>query len=51
MLNKILKTIKNLIVVETHSEQRSRRPTAAGLREGDSAGAGIEELDGILVES
>ena len=45
MLNKILKTIKNLIVVETHSEQRSRRPTAAGLREGDSAGAGIEELD------
>ena len=45
MLNKILKTIKNLIVIETHSEQRTRRPTAAGLREGESSGPGIEELD------
>ena len=45
MLNKILKTIRSLIISSPPNDGKNRRPMKPGLRDGDSAGAGIEDLD------
>ena len=44
MLNKILNTIRNLITPDAHPDNRPRRSTAT-LKEGESSGLGIEDLD------